>query len=71
MEFLRFFLLLEILIWVVMTLTRFESSLFLILWSCSIMSNLNFSTLLSSLSLSSLFGWLQEGMMNYIVILKC
>lgn len=59
MEFLRFFLLLEILIWVVMTLTRFESSLFLILWSCSIMSNLNFSTLLSSLSLFSF--WVVAG----------
>ena len=61
MEFLRFFLLLEILIWVVMTLTRFESSLFLPLWACSIMSNLNFFTLLSSLSLSLFSFWVGAG----------
>ena len=59
MEFLRFFLLLEILIWVVMTLTRFESSLLLPLWACSIMSNLNFFTLLSSLSFFSF--WVGAG----------
>ena len=61
MEFLRFFLLLEIHIWVVMTLTRFESSLLLPLWACSIMSNLNFFTLLSSLSLSFFSFWVGAG----------